>query len=326
MMGARAAVARALGALRIHDALAFSWFGERFALAPERVEDWPENALWEALVGRIQVRLYNDFYTQGAAVPTVDRRLVPANMGRTDLLVDLSRANLGAGPRQRGWTITGVVGDEITILREGLTVRVPRHRFTVESGTQAPGVSGALQLPRGLLARTPGYYLALGDRVPAGDESMSRVYWNLTARSAVPVLGALTGGLNRARIAFAFKALSDSSAYTRCDAGVLYVERGEFPRAADLALDVAGHCPGYLKPAIPVFTQRLADGLAWADDPRSAESFGLHRCELVAAGAVAAHRGGADPIDSVENAFAEAGISLDEPHCSALSVTLGAGR
>ena len=65
-------------------------------------------------------------------------------------------------------------------------------------------------------------------------------------------------------------------------------------------------------------TLPLAPGLAFAEDPGGGESFGVHRCLLLADAAVmAAERGLTAPddrLDVVRERFAEAGISLDTPY------------
>ena len=75
---------------------------------------------------------------------------------------------------------------------------------------------------------------------------------------------------------------------------------------------------GGLRAATPVLTKQLADGLGFAEDPPSEESFGMERCGLLADAAILAHeRGLDDPRDQVavvETRFAEAGLSLATPY------------
>ena len=65
-------------------------------------------------------------------------------------------------------------------------------------------------------------------------------------------------------------------------------------------------------------TLPLAPGLAFAEDPGGGESFGAHRCLLLAEAAVtAAERGLGAPEDRLEvvrERFAEAGTTLDAPY------------
>ena len=76
---------------------------------------------------------------------------------------------------------------------------------------------------------------------------------------------------------------------------------------------------GHLKPAIPALTKPLAEGLGLAEDPRPAgDSFGMHRCRLLAEAVVRAHERRPGPaqarLEDVEARFGAEGISLDRPY------------
>ena len=310
------AVRRALGALRIEGPLAYSWFGERFELDESRFARVPEEAVWQALTRWVQIRLYSDFYTQGTPVPAIDRRLVFTRSGDRELVHALSAANRGDGARQSGWAVVGTKANAVTIARDGVTIEAPRDRYVPDGGGDPrAGASGTLLLPNGLPDRAPGYYLALGNRVPEGHVPRARIYWNLTAAGSIAVLAALTGMLNEATIPYEYKCLSDESAYRRCDTGVLYLHRDDLDRAREIACGVAVAHPGALKPRAPALTAPIAPGVAWADDPGSGESFGMHRCGLIATGVVGAFRNGAtDVLACVRGEFEAAGLDFGRPH------------
>ena len=80
-----------------------------------------------------------------------------------------------------------------------------------------------------------------------------------------------------------------------------------------------------LRRTTPMFTRRLAGGLAVAEDPGDGRSFGQHRCQLVAEGIVrafAATKVGADEMTTAIAArFAEEGLTVARPWLSAGSRT-----
>jgi lantibiotic modifying enzyme len=78
------------------------------------------------------------------------------------------------------------------------------------------------------------------------------------------------------------KVLSDPGLYTRADAGVLYVRKRHASRAREAVAEVHKSLGAGLRPEIPLFTRRLASGLAIAEDPANASSFGQHRCKVIA--------------------------------------------
>lgn len=315
---------QALDALRVHDAGAFSWFGERTETEPRIVREWPEDALWDVLAARIQRVLYNCYFTQGAASRGVDRRLTPATLGRADLQGPLAAVASRNGPLEDGWDVVGSSGDAVVVRRDGVTIRAARTRFHPDEG--AAGRTGAIRLPPSLPHRSPGHVVLLGERALPAGASLARVYWNLLGSRAVEIAAAIVTAFGDVGVPFEFKALADSSAYTRCDAGVLYVARDDLSGVLEIARGVAARHVDGIKTAVPALTERVAPGVAWAEDPGGGESFGMHRCGLIAGGVVAAHRRGdaGGSRTRVEAAFAAAGLSLDAPHRRGASTAVAA--
>jgi hypothetical protein len=72
-----------------------------------------------------------------------------------------------------------------------------------------------------------------------------------------------------------------------------------------------------LQTEVPLFTLRLADGFAFADDTGTRESFGMSRCRLLAQGIWHAHSEGAqqseERLAAVDGQFRAEGISLERP-------------
>jgi lantibiotic modifying enzyme len=73
-----------------------------------------------------------------------------------------------------------------------------------------------------------------------------------------------------------------------------------------------------LKPLTPAFTKELAPGLGVAENPPGGESFGLHRCRVLAEALVKSKEGGKKSVKAalatVERCFADAGIVLEQPY------------
>ena len=111
---------------------------------------------------------------------------------------------------------------------------------------------------------------------------MVRFYWHLSARAAVTFMAAITRPLNRRRIPFRTKVLSDPNGYGRADAGVLYLERRQAPQLGETLARVYREIASDLRPEVPLFCRPLAPGLGVAEDPGNALSFGQHRCRIAA--------------------------------------------
>jgi hypothetical protein len=127
----------------------------------------------------------------------------------------------------------------------------------------------------------PGFYHALGETISDYDEfeDLLRVYWNIAAEGAVPLLAAVAREFNRFCIPFRFKCGQVPEVYERRDCAVLYFHRVYFPLASQLVARVHVEVAGWMREGVPLFTQSLARGLAIAEDP--GESFGKNRCAIL---------------------------------------------
>ena len=69
---------------------------------------------------------------------------------------------------------------------------------------------------------------------------------------------------------------------------------------------------------MPVFTKRVAPGVALAEDPGTEESFGQNRCRVLAEGMIRAYEQRARSLDRrlrvVAESYAAEGISLTHPY------------
>src|SRR5262249_51411500 len=76
----------------------------------------------------------------------------------------------------------------------------------------------------------------------------------------------------------------------------------------------------------PLFTEVLQPGVGIAEDPTSGESFGMHRCRLVAEGLVEAWQRAGKSVENrlqaIATRFEREGLKLDRPHLNAGSTEL----
>ena len=206
--------------------------------------------------------------------------------------------------------------------RDDLLVWARADQFRSGGGAPETGRVGRVRVGKELREMLQGYYAVFGDADRGQDEEhepsdIVRFYWHLTAEGALPWIRALTGRFNAAGVAFHAKVLTDPASYVRADAGVLYVERRDVARAMDLLPDLHVCARPGLRSTTPMFTKRLAPGLAVAEDPGDGRSFGQHRCQLIAEALVRAFEAAAVGFDSrwqaVVDRFADEGLSVVRP-------------
>jgi hypothetical protein len=291
---------------RIVSGDAYDWCHGRYE-RPDVEGGTAEGWLTEALTNR----LYSQFFCSGRPVGSRGSgRPWPRASGFVE---ELSAANTGTGCWEPGWRIVGAENGTTIVERDGLRLWARADEMAPEGGM------AAVRLPKELRRLSAGFYLALGNRALDGRPGrLVRLYWNLRPESAPAFLECVTSLLNDADLAFRVKLLDTPALYARRDAGVLYVNADDRARAAAPVAAIYARHADVLDPGVPAFTKALAPGLAAADDPGGDESFGKHRCRLLAQGMVRAHERGREDasarLEVVAEVFAEAGIRLDRPY------------
>ena len=238
------------------------------------------------------------------------------------------RPNCGHGYLQPGWKVLDPGQETVLVGHGGLSLLAPAGEIILQDVAVGAtcalpllevGAELALPFPKELPAVSPGYYLAVGD---AGPNELSatflRLYWNVRAGGAVPLMRLLTTGLNEAGVRFRFKTLHDPDTYQRCDAAVLYIEESAFDAVAPIVAAVHAGIAQHIKPNVPALTLRLAPGLGLAEDRFSSESFGQRRCRILAEGIIRAHEQSktklSERLQMVVSCFEENSISLEKPY------------
>ncbi len=319
MSSFRGVLAPALLALDVTSPNSYAWFGVRARRLPAAVAaTFPAGAEREYLIRRIANELYRSLYVRGVAAPP---RPEPAPRGPDpDFVAVLSEANAGHGGWDPGWRVVTVLGATTTLVRDGLSVRTPLPDCRP---APTPGAVVSMLRPAERRAASPGFYLVDGDAARAGGYE-TRLYFHLTAAGAAPLVAHATSRLNAAGIPFTLKVIDHPERFSRCDAGVLYLDRTDFARARDPLRALVAACAPNLRAAAPAFTRPLVEGVAVAEHrPEDGLSFGTSRCRLVAEGAVDAYERGVDTlegrIDAVARCFAARGLNLDRAHLAGSS-------
>lgn len=322
MSAYRQVVEGALEALRIDTPTSYSWYGEQSQpLPPDVVAEMGEDTARDFLCDRLQVQLYTNFYCSGRALPAQRERMTISRPGAASLFTDsLSQANTGTGSRESGWKILREEDDErLVVHRNGLSLWA--RPAEVRGDDLSPGREVSVTLPPELLRLSPGFYMALGNEELDVEESLVRHYWHLDHRGGVALVAAGTRVFNQAQLPFRLKVLIDPDGYSRCDAGVLYTPRRLQKEVSRLLPAIRKDVAGHLRPGTPAFTKRLADGLGAAEDPPGPDSFGTHRCGLLAEAMVRAFEleleTTPERLELVEQHFDEHEVGFDRPYLNA---------
>ncbi|HLY99621.1 MAG TPA: T3SS effector HopA1 family protein [Candidatus Angelobacter sp.] len=318
-----------VSAVNIHSASSFSFAGG----APVNVgpngfgqpKEVPPQTPAQPLIQALQSTLYSSCY-----VRPFDPSGSFADLGTLQAAFDpgfhvrLSQANGSRDRWEPGWTIHQLGQGGMIFVHKGERHRaVQPGEFAGAGMAPQPNQMVSLQVLRESFQLQPGFYFVFGETISDqyDDFSMVRFYFHLKPEGAPLLIKKLTTDLNLFQIPFRMKCLTDPAQYVRSDSAVLYVSRRFFRITAALLAPLA-EAP-WLRPATPFFTRKLAPGLAVAEDPGNGESFGMHRCRMVAEGVVDAWLQGTQSPEArmaaVRQRFLQNGIALERPYMSTAS-------
>lgn len=154
-------------------------------------------------------------------------------------------------------------------------------------------------VPRETITSQYGHYVLLGQPMhDARTGRQVRFYWNLSLDGATAFVREIAARFERARIPFQAKLPVHPRGFARTDTGVLYLGDEDVAAAADPIRAVHAGLRPFLRAEAPMFALPLAPGLSFAESPPNGDSFGLHRCDLIAEGLVRAFEHGAADTDA----------------------------
>ena len=279
-------------------------------------EDGPNS-----LVASLADELYGRLYLRPSPPPLA----APGEFAGRDLLAALSEANSGRGHWESGWSVCRVEEDgRIVVARDGVEFWAPAAGVRAETGPIRSGEPCRVRVAKELRSLVPGFYVAIGDETSdadhrrGGPDPLIRCYWHLTAGTAARFVATATALLNESRLPFRLKVLKHPYAYHRADAGVLYLRRSDRSRLEAVIGRIYSAVASGLRPEVPLFTKRLADGLGVAEDPDGSLSFGQHRCRIVAESLWQSFQSGefdrGRRVETLASAFRRAGLEPLRPH------------
>jgi len=309
---------------------------DRFTFAERSSTEWAGNGMpsfhpnsrftpaMSPVVATLQNVLYGNCYVKPFD-GSISDVVLDMTSGAADEWVDsLSAANSSKERWEEGWRVQSFLPTgQIYAERPGANRAFwPGEFLTRGSPGMAPqpGTPIAVLLPREARHLQPGFYFVFGETVGEQHDEFANVryYWNLQQEGAAELVRLLTAVLNKYQVPFKLKVVNHPRLLGRSDASVLYVGRRYYRIAAEIAFEVHEAVGQSLNDAVPLFTQRLRRGLAFAEDPGPQESFGMARCRLLAEGLSMAFQEGISGVDDrlerINRHFAQSGITLEHPH------------
>jgi hypothetical protein len=264
---------------QVHSADSFSMLGRRHE-APAGVQVLEGSALSPAACTELAEVLYNALHCRepadlpGTAVDWASSR---------EFVERLSAANMGRQTWQPNWIVRQVEPDgRIVAERHGVCFWIEPEDLR-PPGPHHSGDRCRVRVPPECRWLLPGFYLALGDaEEPEEEDKGIRLYWHLWSGGAERFLAAVTRRLNRARVPFSVKLLSNPATYTRADAAVIYLDARVYGQALPHLRAIHRETRSWLGSALSGLVKPVAAGVGLAEGPGDGSSFGRDRCRLLA--------------------------------------------
>lgn len=222
----------------------------------------------------------------------------------------LRAAHAGFRAWRGGWRVEQVGRRGQVTVRDGGEARLLERCDYVATGRAGllprPGDEVIATERRDRLDAEEGWWRTAGPAWSwaAPPPGLVRLYFNRPVSGLPALVGRLTGMLAGEPVPWMLKCATDPAVYARRDAVVAFLARDVVERRWAEIVDAPGDEDA--RPGAPPLTLQVAPGVGAAFDPGGGESFGSHRCRLVAGAA-----GGT--VDDALRRLAEGGIDPDRP-------------
>jgi hypothetical protein len=243
-----------------------------------------------------------------------------------DFYEQLHQNNHGHGHYDSNWQVLRLEPDQsIAVTKNDLTLYVEPDCY-LKSNRKSIKVGDLISIwmPKNRLKN--GCYVAVSDLgeelITAENAQVGKIYFNFTPDGAIAIMDSLTQKLNCAEIPFNFQVIYNPSNFGRYDAATLHFQIQDYPQIHHILQRVYHQHQSHFQAEIPLFTKYLAPGLSLAEDPQQKftpeESFGMHRCQIVANALLEAWEKGKNAIEDrmgiINQHFAQNLIDVQRPY------------
>lgn len=263
--------------------------------------------------------LYGTYYctgsTQRPASPAPRPAALPSAAARAHTTGLLSAANATPNGFDPQWTVYSLDAyGNAFVTKNGELRQLPAGQWEFSTPTDTKlqvGTVVRLTVSKEDTTAQPVFYHVRGTGLMPQQAELARIYFHTTFEGAQQLVREITTSFNDYRLPFLFKCLNHPDLFTRADSAVLYVSKFDVRLAHTLLQPILARLAPHLRPAVPLFTQPLRPGVSFSEDPADGQSFGMSRCQLLAAGLIAAHRKQTDRLAEMQRVLGKNGLVIE---------------
>ena len=285
----------------------------------------------DPLLLQLHLAIYTSFFAcvrSGGSASTMPATapVAATNNNETDEMIRLlNEANRSQRGWDEGWTVQFALSTgHVVATKDTRVQQFQPGQFVNDAGPRLPKAGDQIHAIRHRASSglQPGFHFIFGEAIGDFQDQFNlvRFYWNIGWEGAAPLVRAAATLLNRCQLPFRLKCPVTRQGFGRVDPVVCYAATRHGHVMMELIRRIHPEVSPFLRDPTPLFTKRLAAGLAWAENPAPGKSFGAHRCLIVAEGLVAAWKQGAGTaaarLDRIQQQFLARGLSPERPYLS----------
>lgn len=275
------------------------------------------------LIEHLQKHIYGEYYCKAKTTNDPNQKMDPA------FLEKLSEANVLKGKWDSDWQITQMDQQGGIHVKKGNETRYchnGQYQILQNSSQMAPT---ALIFLAGESKDTQiGFYHVFNYERSSMNivGEYTRIYWNISHEGATTLVSELTKKLSFYKIPFRFKIASSPHLYNRSDSSILYFLKPYYNNVIFHLEEVNSKIEKFLSEDIPLFSKKFKPGIGIAEDPGNGESFGMHRCKIVAESLYQSYLNSRnspnEKLVDLEAHFSRYNLSLESPYLNPFSIDI----
>ena len=273
------------------------------------LERWVPHAPWKelprehgVLTSALAEWLYRHYFIgwRPSEQPRAD------SAGSPWFVAELNARCAGCSTWEPGFELVSRNGKGAFVRNESIQLWLADTRLMKQQGAQV-----LVKLPCAREGALPGFFAIVARAGhPAAADPHLKFYVNVTPKGALALMEDLLRAPSLRRARFGAKVSNDPSQFGRRDTLLVYAAPEDAGRMAKYLRGFARH----LQPETPPMTVELAPGLGVAESPpHHAESFGAHRCRLIAEALFTARREGLHVDTALNERFEREGLDWSSP-------------
>ncbi len=230
--------------------------------------------------------IYEHYYVRGCK-PALEKKQT-STTNESDFIKKIQQANKSEDRWSEHWMVNKIEQDDyLEVSKNEIKLIVHSSRCkpikSFSENMDKANNKVAVFFPKEHFTQNNAFYFVHGNaEFNLQSQSMVRLYWNVRVEMMPQLVAQLSSVMNYYAIPFDFKCLCNPLQYSsRADVAVLYTDRMFADFTVSIIPKIIENLNDTLIDNTPLFSYPIAKGIAFAENPKTNESFGGQRSRLI---------------------------------------------